>query len=29
MAAFHDDVEIGPIALARIAKQIGLRPEDL
>jgi predicted RNA binding protein YcfA (HicA-like mRNA interferase family) len=27
--AFHDDVEIGPVALARIAKHTGLRPEDL
>ena len=27
--AFHDGVEIGPKALARIAKQTGLRPEDL
>jgi predicted RNA binding protein YcfA (HicA-like mRNA interferase family) len=27
--AFHDDVEIGPVALARIAKQTGLRPDDL
>jgi len=27
--AFHDDVEIGPIMLAKIAKDTGLRPEDL
>jgi predicted RNA binding protein YcfA (HicA-like mRNA interferase family) len=27
--AFHDDVEIGPVALARIAKHTGLRPGDL
>ena len=27
--AFHDDVEIGPRMLARIAKHTGLRPEDL
>ncbi len=27
--AFHDDVEIGPRMLARIAKRTGLRPEDL
>jgi predicted RNA binding protein YcfA (HicA-like mRNA interferase family) len=27
--AFHDDVEIGPVALARIARRTGLRPEDL
>jgi len=27
--AFHDDVEVGPVALARIAKQTGLRPDDL
>jgi predicted RNA binding protein YcfA (HicA-like mRNA interferase family) len=27
--AFHDGVEIGPRMLARIAKQTGLRPEDL
>jgi predicted RNA binding protein YcfA (HicA-like mRNA interferase family) len=27
--AFHDDVEIGPAALARIAKHTGLRPGDL
>ena len=26
---FHDGVEIGPRMLARIAKQTGLRPEDL
>ncbi len=27
--AFHDRDEIGPRMLARIAKQTGLRPEDL
>jgi len=27
--AFHDDAEIGPRMLARIAKRTGLRPEDL
>jgi predicted RNA binding protein YcfA (HicA-like mRNA interferase family) len=27
--AFHDGDEIGPKMLARIAKQTGLRPEDL
>jgi predicted RNA binding protein YcfA (HicA-like mRNA interferase family) len=27
--AFHDSVEIGPKMLARIAKQTGLKPEDL
>jgi len=27
--AFHDREEIGPRMLARIAKQTGLRPEDL
>ena len=27
--AFHDSVEIGSKMLARIAKQTGLRPEDL
>jgi predicted RNA binding protein YcfA (HicA-like mRNA interferase family) len=27
--AFHDDEEIGPKMLARIAKNTGLRPEDL
>ncbi|MGD0120677.1 MAG: type II toxin-antitoxin system HicA family toxin [Candidatus Binatus sp.] len=27
--AFHDDDEIGPRMLARIAKATGLRPEDL
>jgi predicted RNA binding protein YcfA (HicA-like mRNA interferase family) len=27
--AFHDADEIGPKMLARIAKQTGLRPEDL
>jgi predicted RNA binding protein YcfA (HicA-like mRNA interferase family) len=27
--AFHDDVEIGPRMLARIAKKTGLQPSDL
>jgi predicted RNA binding protein YcfA (HicA-like mRNA interferase family) len=27
--AFHEDEEIGPRMLARIAKRTGLRPEDL
>lgn len=27
--AFHDDVEIGPSMLSRIAKQTGLTPFDL
>jgi predicted RNA binding protein YcfA (HicA-like mRNA interferase family) len=27
--AFHDNVEIGPPMLARIARQTGLRPQDL
>lgn len=27
--AFHDDTEIGPRMLARIARHTGLRPEDL
>ena len=27
--AFHDDEEIGPRMLARIAKRTGFRPEDL
>ena len=27
--AFHDDVEIGPKMLARIAKRSGLTPDDL
>lgn len=27
--AFHDGEEIGPVALARVAKNTGLRPEDL
>ena len=27
--AFHDDEEIGPRMLARIAKRTGLQPEDL
>ena len=27
--AFHDSDEIGPVMLARIAKQTGLTPDDL
>jgi len=27
--AFHDDEEIGPKMLSRVAKNTGLRPEDL
>jgi predicted RNA binding protein YcfA (HicA-like mRNA interferase family) len=27
--AFHDDDEIGPVMLARIAKRTGLTPKDL
>ena len=27
--AFHDEVEIGPVMLARIAKNTGLTPDDL
>jgi len=27
--AFHDDEEIGPVMLARIAKRTGLTPDDL
>jgi predicted RNA binding protein YcfA (HicA-like mRNA interferase family) len=27
--AFHDDDEIGPVMLARIAKRTGLSPEDV
>jgi predicted RNA binding protein YcfA (HicA-like mRNA interferase family) len=27
--AFHDNDEVGPRMLARIAKQTGLKPEDL
>ncbi len=27
--AWHDGVELGPVALARIAKQTGLTPDDL
>ena len=27
--AFHDDEEIGPRMLARIARRTGLRPDDL
>jgi predicted RNA binding protein YcfA (HicA-like mRNA interferase family) len=27
--AFHDGIEIGPKMLARIAKQTGLKPDDL
>ncbi len=29
MFAFHDDEELGPKMLARVAKNTGLRPEDL
>ena len=27
--AFHDKVEISPVAMAKIAEKTGLRPEDL
>jgi predicted RNA binding protein YcfA (HicA-like mRNA interferase family) len=27
--AFHDDVEIGPAMLSKIAKNTGLQPQDL
>jgi predicted RNA binding protein YcfA (HicA-like mRNA interferase family) len=27
--AFHERAEIGPVLLAKIAKETGLRPEDL
>ena len=27
--AFHDDEELGPVMLARIAKRTGLTPDDL
>jgi len=27
--AFHDDVELGPVMLAKVATDTGLRPEDL
>jgi predicted RNA binding protein YcfA (HicA-like mRNA interferase family) len=27
--AFHDNEEIGPVMLAKIAKRTGLKPEDL
>lgn len=27
--AFHDDEEVGPVMLARIAKRTGLKPDDL
>jgi predicted RNA binding protein YcfA (HicA-like mRNA interferase family) len=27
--AFHDDEEIGPVMLARVAKRTGLEPDDL
>ena len=27
--AFHDDVELGPVMLAKIAKETGLTPDDL
>lgn len=29
VSAFHDDEEIGPVMLARIAKRTGLEPDDL
>jgi hypothetical protein len=29
VSTFHDDEELGPKMLARIAKKTGLRPEDL
>ena len=29
MFAFHDDEELGPAMLSRIAKHTGLRPDDL
>jgi len=29
VSAFHDDEEVGPRILARIAKKTGLTPEDL
>jgi predicted RNA binding protein YcfA (HicA-like mRNA interferase family) len=27
--AFHDDAELGPVIMARIAKHTGLKPDDL
>jgi predicted RNA binding protein YcfA (HicA-like mRNA interferase family) len=27
--AYHDKVEIGPVALAKLGKRTGLKPEDL
>ena len=27
--AFHDDEELGPVMLSRIAKRTGLKPDDL
>ena len=27
--AFHDNEEIGPVMMAKIAKRTGLKPEDL
>jgi predicted RNA binding protein YcfA (HicA-like mRNA interferase family) len=27
--AFHDDEELGPLMLSRIAKRTGLKPEDV
>ena len=27
--AFHDSVEVGPVALAKLGKKTGLRPKDL
>jgi hypothetical protein len=29
MFGFHDNEEIGPVMLSRIAKRTGLQPEDL
>jgi hypothetical protein len=29
MFCFHDSKEVGPAAVAKIAKDTGLRPEDL
>jgi predicted RNA binding protein YcfA (HicA-like mRNA interferase family) len=27
--AFHDDVELGPVMLSRIAERTGLKPDDI
>jgi hypothetical protein len=27
--AFHDDEELGPVMLARLAKRTGLKPDDV